>query len=396
MSTHHALLKHGTLLAFTALVACSSPQTVPNPIQVQAPAVNPQNGNASNSASSGANLSARPTATPASAKPSPTPSTSANQPTSSQGDPTLTQPVSASPRPTFPANLPIGSLPSNLPVQAPYSPPGAAGTGDYRLQAHFLTDQDTFNQWQAVNLTISGNRLLVGAIDRKSPAKGTVIEMNLSGANWKDIGKSLLATITLGASGYKIGAGLQGMAIDGSGNLILTESNQQVFQLSFPDYKLSNFQIPFGGSRDLVFSNQSLYLASADGIQKLNLADKSSNTLSPLIATGGMGTDSENYLYLVVGEAIQKLDATGKAGVIIEGLKQARDVAVDSEGNIFVLESTQIRWFNANGEDKGSLGQSEFSDPRAIAIDAAGDLYVADAGLDYTESAILKFTKSPA
>lgn len=392
-------LKFCAALSLTALLGCTSQQIQPlnTPLNSSQQPLNTQTANPTKPVI--ANPAVRPDA---SGSPTPTRTALPNPTIPSQATPTPAPGATASPamnttpRPTIPPNLPIGSLPGNLPVQAPYNPSASAGAGDYRLTDSFLTDQDTFNQWQAVNVTISNNRLFVGAIDRKSPSKGTVIEMNLSGANWKDIGKSLLSTITFGSSGYKIGASLQGMATDAQGQLILSESSQQIFQLNLTDYKLTNFQIPFGGSRDLVFSNQKFYLASADGVKKLNLADKSIETLSPLIATGGMTTDSENYLYLVVGDAIQKLDPAGKAGIIIEGLQQARDVAVDSEGNIFVLESNQISWFNANGEAKGSFGQSEFSDPRAIAIDSAGDLYVADAGLDYTDSAILKFTPAPA
>ncbi len=394
MSTQTYLLRSCLSFSLMSLLACTQPPSNQSPafapVQNQVPFTQLPGSDANmNSTQAQAQTSQAPIlASPIQSSPR-----SSASPINAAG--TSEVPV-ASTRPTFPANLPIGSLPANLPVQAPYSPPGAAGTGDFRLQDRFLTDQDTFNQWQAVSLTLSGNQLFVGAIDQKSPTKGTVIQMDPSGANWKDIGKSLLATITLGASGYKIGADLRGMAADASGHLTVIESNQQLHQLRAPDYKLTTMQLAFGGARDLVFSNQNYYIASADGIQQINPTDKSVKLFSPVIATGGLTADSANYLYIIVGDKIQKLDPSGQSGELIRGLKQAIDVAVDAEGDIFVLESTQILWFNANGEAKGSIGRSEFSDARAIAIDTIGNLYVADAGLDYTESAVFKFTRTPA
>lgn len=305
----------------------------------------------------------------------------------------------ATPAPVNPATagpqagqLAIGELPNNLEVLAPFNP-GTGGQGGYLEEARFQTDQDTFNQWQAVNLVSDGNALFVAAVDLKSPSKGTVIQMDSSGANWKDIGKSLLATITLGAAGYKMSASLQALTFDDRGNLLVAEASQKLFRLSAPKFELSSSSLSFSEALDLAYAGGSYYLATASGLFKLGADLAALSPFGTAKPTGGLATDTQGQLYAVVGNSIHKFDAAGTSGEIVTGLSAPIDLAVDAEGNLFVLESSGVRWFNANGESKGEFASGDLSSPKAIAIDLTGNIYIADAGKDHTDSVVIKYVK---
>lgn len=283
----------------------------------------------------------------------------------------------------------------DLDVLPPYVPEGSSlgGGSDYMSSGSFLVDQDTFNQWQAVNLSTDGSSLYIAAVDVSTPKKGSVIKMDTAGGNWQDIGKSTVSTITFGAFGYSMSESLQSVAQDSNGNLVALDTNNMLYQLSLPDFDVEEKEVSLTGGMDIVSHNGSYYVTSAQGVQKFDSSLNVGTAFGSVSPTGGLGVDADGNLYVVSEGTIQKMDASGNATEVVTGLNQPLDVAVDSEGTLFVLENSGIRYFNASGEEQGQFAVSEFKNPRGIVVDSSGAVYVADAGTTYEDSAVIRFSK---
>lgn len=302
---------------------------------------------------------------------------------------------------TNPPEAPTETLPDldaipEMDVNAPYVPAGSSfdGGDGYSADGNFQVDQDTFNQWQAVNLVSDGTYLYVAAVDVKTPTKGTVIQMDTSGGSWKDLGKSLLSTFTFGAAGYKMTKTIQGIALDDAGNIIVADKQNQLFSMAASDRRISTIPVALSNVLDIVSIGNAVYVATTTGIQKFDTSSLSTgSTFSTVVPSGGMGRDSQGNLYVVSNDTIQKIDSSGQATQVVSGLNTPLDVSVDSTGQIFVLESDNIKYFKSSGESLGSFGMGDFTAPKSIFVESSGTVYVADAGTSHKDSQIVRFVK---
>ncbi|HEY9843634.1 MAG: hypothetical protein ACAI44_00690 [Candidatus Sericytochromatia bacterium] len=291
-----------------------------------------------------------------------------------------------------------GAMPEDTTVAEPYNPTtttsSASSTPSYSVEGSFKVDQDTFNQWSAANIATDGVNIYVAAVDTKMPSKGTVISMDSSGGSWKDMGKSLLSTIFLGALGYKMSKTITGLALDSSGNVMVADAADRVYTLSSPKYSVTEVALPLSGATDVASAGDNFFIATANGIQKVDSSLSAPASFGSVTPTGGLGTDSQGNLYVVAGSSIKKLSASGSATQAVTGLGSPVDVAVDDQGNIFVLESSSVVWYNAQGVKQGEFGSGELTAPKAICTDSSGGVFVADAGADYKSSVVVKFSAS--
>jgi tripartite motif-containing protein 71 len=157
-----------------------------------------------------------------------------------------------------------------------------------------------------------------------------------------------------------------------------------------------------------------LYVADqGKGVQKRDtqgnwsvLTTRYGDAIGQVDASSALTTDSAGNLYVAEGSyygnnRIQKRDAQGNWSVIGsrgDGLGQVQHpwaLAVDATGNLYVLDVTgtpdyrlgiqrrdaQGKWSVIATEGYG-LGQVYYGDGGALAVDAAGNLYVADRGHD--------------
>lgn len=291
-----------------------------------------------------------------------------------------------------------GTMPEDLTVSEPYNPStttsASSGATSYSSDGSFKVDQDTFNQWQAANIATDGTNLYVAAVDTKTPAKGTVITMDTSGGSWKDIGKSLLATFSLGALGYKMNKTITGLSVDSSGNVLVSDAADRVYTMATPKFSISTVELPLSGALDVASNGSDYFVATASGIQKIDSSASSATIFGSVTPTGGLGTDSSGNLYAVVGSSIKKFSASGTATDVVKNLSFATDVAVDNSGNIFVLGSSSVTWYDAKGVKQGEFGSGELQAPKALCVDLSGSVFVADAGTDYKTSMIFKYSPS--
>lgn len=283
-------------------------------------------------------------------------------------------------------------------VLPPYTPEGGnlgGGGSDYAAEGNFKIDRDTFNQWQGVSIATDGASLFVTAVDSKMPAKGTVIQMNAAdGEGWKDMGKGIMSTITLGALGYTMPKTVQGIALDDlTGNLVVNDIKDQMFLFASPKYSAEAKKTAFGDALDIAATGGNIFLATATGLQKFDGGLTAGTAFGTITPSGGLGTDSSGNLYVISGSSVHKLDSSGNATEIVKELSSPIDVAIDGEGNVFVLESDGVKYFDKTGASKGQFGVGEIIAPKSIAADSMGAVYVADFGNNHKDSQVMKFSK---
>lgn len=187
-----------------------------------------------------------------------------------------------------------------------------------------------------------------------------------------------------------------GMALDRAGNLFIADTlNHRV--------------------RKLVSATGTIVTLAGSGTAGYS-GDGGPAAAAQLSQPGGLAIDSEGNLYIADAGAsvIRKVDArsgmistvagTGKAGfagdqgpAIAAQLNSPRGVSVDTQGNLFIADTGNqrvrelaarngiITTIAGNGSkgysgDGGPSARAQLNKPYAIAIDAAGNLYIADSG----------------
>ncbi len=198
----------------------------------------------------------------------------------------------------------------------------------------------------------------------------------------------LVSTFVDGASSQQFGQP-SGLTIDASGNLYLTDASAHVI------YKVTAAGVvskvagtaPTPGSTD--GTTGALFYAPAgiavDSANNLYVADTSNNTIRKIAATGTVTT-----LAGLAGRT-SSVDGSGTAA----RFEDPYALAVDATGNLYVADATDhsIRKITSDGTTTtlagkgGSFGSTDgtgtaarFRGPLGIAVDSAGTVYVADTG----------------
>lgn len=301
--------------------------------------------------------------------------------------------------PAVPLQIPFGELPDSIEVAAPYAPPGAFDEGTYEVRERFLTDQDTFSQWQAMNLSSDGEHLFIAAVDQQTPSKGTVVRMDLAGADWTDLGNSLLSRFTFGATGYDMEKTIRGVAVQPSGLVLISDVNQGVYTLDPQSEDLQHYALTLPDAGDLAAFAEGYLVVSQDQLKQLQTPFGEASVLAEFAAVGpvrALAQHPDGGAYVLSATGIYEVTSarTPRTVLSAEGVtavewSQIRDFALDAEGNVFVLTDTSVFWLDSRGELKKELAAGDLIAPKAL-IWVNGSLYIADAGQSYKDSAIFQ------
>ena len=258
------------------------------------------------------------------------------------------------------------------------------------------------------------------------------------------------STIVAGSdsAGYKDGLGTDarfdhpfGLALDNAGNLYVADEGNSLIRKIDPATNVTTFAgmvgvIGSANGADSLSSFNKPFSVAADASGNVYVADAGNNvirkitpdgTVSTFAGTGvagaddgtqatfnsplGVATDQAGNVYVADygNDLIRKITADGKVSTIagkkgVSGTADGRDtiarfnlpesLAVDAAGNIYVADNgnNMIRKITAAGvvstlagngsvgNANGNGGSASFHSPFGIAVDAAGNVYVADAG----------------
>ncbi|HZZ18221.1 MAG TPA: hypothetical protein VFE25_02570 [Opitutaceae bacterium] len=136
----------------------------------------------------------------------------------------------------------------------------------------------------------------------------------------------------------------------------------------------------------------------------------SSSTLATGISGGpnGITVDAQGNVYVSVGDAIERMSSSGALTLVAGNVaadgsangsgasarfRNPKGLAADIQGNIYVADSgnNQVRVVTPAGmvttlagsssdDTNGGPGAGQFNDPTALTVDASGDVYVVDTG----------------
>lgn len=284
-------------------------------------------------------------------------------------------------------NDPIGQDPLDGRDTFTNTPAAPTGVPNNKLN-EFKVDQDTFNQWQAKGIAVTGGTIYVSAADNGNIfKKGTIIKMSASdGKNWKDLSSSFLGLR------HPMDATVQGVAVAG-GVIVAGDSQGQVYVVDAS--KGSVKKVKGTGANDVAAGSGGFFFANGS-LEKSDASAAARSPLNGLSVSGGIGADNNGNVFAVSGNAIKKFDVASQQvfDVVTENLTGALDVAVDNRnGDIYVLEQANIKRFNSNGQFIVTFSNSA---TRAIGIatDETGAVYVADSGSTHKDSKVIKFSAS--
>jgi sugar lactone lactonase YvrE len=247
-------------------------------------------------------------------------------------------------------------------VVSTYAEDGAAGfVNGAALSAEF-------NDPEGMAIDKSGNLYVADAqnnVIRKITTAGVVSTYAGSGTSGLQNGTALSAEF----------AGPNGLAIDTSGNLYVADFFNNVIREITPAGMVSTY----AGNGTKGFIN------GAAGTAEFSIPS-------------GMAIDTASNLYIaeVSNKVIRKITPAGDVSTYASGFEQPIRVAVDAPGNIYVSDASVndiirityagiMTTYAGNGTPgftDGTALTAEFNTPGGIAIDASGNLYIADYGND--------------
>jgi serine/threonine-protein kinase len=175
-----------------------------------------------------------------------------------------------------------------------------------------------------------------------------------------------------------------GITIDAAGNLyVIDNAANLIFKMTTAGVVSGNNINPGLLPADLKVDAAGYIYAPGGQNQVFKLAQNANYNLSGTVtaiagktssySTGQIGVDGPAANAVFNGPYGIALDATGN--IYIADLLSIRKIFADASGNLFV---TTLAGNGKAGLQDGSATIAEFNNPRGIAIDASGNLYVAD------------------
>jgi hypothetical protein len=182
-----------------------------------------------------------------------------------------------------------------------------------------------------------------------------------------------------------------GSAIDGAGNVYVTDNlNGQVIRVAagtlLQSTVINGLSAPTSVALD---GGGNLYIAENSGVimvpnenGTLNSGDVVQVSINGLGVPQGIALDGNGNLYVTDssnGDVLRVPAGAGLPVTVASGLINPHAVAVDPAGDVYVASDNQVSEYPAGGGTAIPLG-SGYNSPHGIAVDASGTVYVADTG----------------
>lgn len=157
---------------------------------------------------------------------------------------------------------------------------------------------------------------------------------------------------------------------------------------------VTTFNFPLATATD---SHGTVYVADplSGVVDKVSTAHRVTVFARGLRFPDGVAVDSAGNVYVATSKTVEEITPAGESRVLAQGFKQAAGLAVDSAGDVYVADATAnevkeiapdgtVSVVVGTGKDDapspGPAAQSPLSEPIGVALDGAGNLYIADSG----------------
>jgi uncharacterized protein (TIGR03437 family) len=188
--------------------------------------------------------------------------------------------------------------------------------------------------------------------------------------------------------------GPEGLAVDNSGNLYIADSNNNVVRVVYPNGIINTFAgngtaATAGDGGSAVSANLNLpFAVAADSSGNVYIAERTGEVIRKVGSTGIITT--------VAGTGVPGQPAAESDYALNEKLNNPQGLAVEAAGTLLIADSNnnRIRRLYPDGTlttvagsktggfsgDGGPATSATLSDPTAVTVDAAGNIYIADTG----------------
>ncbi len=291
-------------------------------------------------------------------------------------------------------------------------------TADSKTSDPVVTNQFSYPPFVSNLINLTPNTLYyirAYAINPAGTGYGAVVKFTTSSAS---NGKGSTATVTTfagnGSAGYLDGSGTgaqfnnpQGVSVDSKGNVYVSDTYNNIIRAISPAGVVSTVAgIPTLGYLDGPAASAQFYApggSAFDSQGNLYVADYGNNMIRKITPAGVVSTYAGNGTAGYRNGAATAASLTGKTDTLAYFNNPAA-VAVDAAGNVYVADrgNNVIRKILTTGRVITIAGTrtagyvdatdelASFSSPSGIAVDASGNVYVADEG----NSAIRKINPS--
>jgi streptogramin lyase len=218
---------------------------------------------------------------------------------------------------------------------------------------------------------------------------GDVFVLDAAGRQIRKLGGGVVATVPAGA---------QGLAVDANGNVYFADTNRvrevdrNGIVRTVPGTE-TGLSAPTGVA---VGPTRAVYVADSGNGRVRRVDDGRATTLAgDLAGLAGIAVDANGNVCVTAGQRVLKIDSQGAVTTLARGLAAPRGLAVGADGAVYVAAAggnrirkiaggriTTVAGTGAAGSagDGGPATSAELSAPSGVAVDAHGNLYVADTG----------------
>lgn len=252
-----------------------------------------------------------------------------------------------------------------------------------------------------------------------------VLALALLGATGTARAAESLMFAILGSTGSSLGDlnGPRGVAVDSSGNIFVTDTGNNRLRKYVPSVKTwhsfgtNDITSSFGALQGIFYSSNDykIYVINSNkNYPRILVYSPSTLTLSEAYATEyppyglclDMSDQYQLYTYITTyledeygelsGGVLNKLVGDSEIKGVIGSLTPSKAIAIDSSKNMYLVQHLddsysisdiiiKYAYNSSQWEQSGTLGShgtgvGQFSDPHSLAVDTAGNLYVADTG----------------
>jgi len=206
--------------------------------------------------------------------------------------------------------------------------------------------------------------------------------------------------------------GPRGVAVDSSGNVYIADFGNYVIRKATPNTLTPTVTTNLDGTTTTTYNSNSIITTIAGNGSNGFSGDGSAATSAMMAGPWGIALDSSGNLYIadvfnarvrkiasggtistVAGNGLLSYSGDGSAAVKAQ-LYSPRGVAVDAQGNLYIADSSnnRVRKVAAGGVittvagngaagfggDGAAATSAQLNQPVALAVDASGNLYIAD------------------